>query len=669
MRHESNPMIESESVDTTPPGVTLVDGETFFTVECPYAAEVTCEIFKEYTQTHGRLFPMQKSGPGKWELRIAENLRGQWYGYRIKPNGNTRWHNPYEGQLFADPRSPLVTVKNNYRQEAKTLIADTSFDWEDDKHVLPDHPSDLIIYETHIRDLTSDPSARNFAKGDYLRFVEPGQKGGIEHLKELGVNAVEFLPLQKFAPFEPPFGKETAEGFLNTWNPYSFNYWGYMTSFFFSPETMYASDHGEVLSGATEATLKEFKQLVKTLHAHGFTVIMDVVYNHTSLFDMNPLTHLAPEHFLRLDEQGKLLNRSGTGNELKTEDPFVRQLIKDSVRYWIEEFHIDGFRFDLAALIDHQTRIEIREMVDQIDPRILLIAEPWGGSYEPSVFSDQNWPSWNDRIRNTVKGSDPVHDKGFIFSDWQFETDRARLENVFRGSVRHHSGGLFRESSHAVNYLESHDGYTLADFIRIGLDPERFDQLIVDRDELYVLNEEEMRVSKFAALCLFVAQGITMIHSGQELGRPKIIEETDVLDTEIGKLDHNSYQKNNTTNWIDFDRLNGNRSLLHFYKALIAIRKQSPCLRRAGDANIHFHHQVDPLLVAFYVDGRESGDLHNYYVILNATQNDLHHVRLPDGVWEVLVRHDIASSQSIDFLSGEVTIPAVSGLLLRQLRH
>ena len=661
-------MIESNPVHHTP-GVLRKDGATIFTVECPYAAEVTCEIYQEYTQPHGRRFPMQNIGNGHWELRIPEDLRGHWYGYRIKPKGTGRWHNPYEGGLFADPRSPLVTVKNNYRQEAKSLIVDTHFDWEDDQLVLPDHPSDLIIYETHLRDLTAHPSARNFAQGDYLRFVEPGQKGGIEHLKSLGVNAVEFLPLQKFAPIEPPFGRETDEGFLNSWNPYSYNYWGYMTSFFFSPETRYASDHGEVLSGATEAALKECKKMVKTIHAHGITVIMDVVYNHTSLFDMNPLTHLAPEHVLRVDEHGKLLNRSGTGNELKTEDPFVRQLIKDSVRYWIEEFHIDGFRFDLAALIDHQTRKEIRAMVDEIDPRIVLIAEPWGGFYEPYVFSDQQWSSWNDRIRNTVKGSDPVHDKGFIFSDWQFETDRARLENVFRGSVREHAGGPFRDASHAVNYLESHDGYTLSDFIRIGLDPERFNQLIVDKDSLYALNPQEMRVSKFAALCLFVAQGITMLHSGQELGRPKIIEETDVLDTEIGKLDHNSYQKDNTTNWIDFDRLEANRPLLNYYKSLIEIRKQAPALRRAGTANIHVHHQSDPLLITYYLDGRESGDLYNYYVLLNATQNDLHHIRLPEGVWELLVRDDIASSQSIDFLSGEQTVPAVSGMLLRQLRH
>ena len=654
---------------TQKPGVRIENGETIFTVHCPSANSVTCEIFSEYDQPKGRTFPMREYDHNLWETRIPENLTGYWYGFRVTNKGKERWKNPYEGHLFADPRATLVTVKNNYRQEAKSLIIDPYFDWEDDQHCLPDHPSDLIIYETHLRDLTAHPSAGNFAHGDYLRFVEKGQRGGIEHLKALGVNAIEFLPLQKFAPQEPPFGRETKEGFLNTWNPYSFNYWGYMTSFFFSPETRYASDHGEILSGITAASVTEFKTMVKELHKHGFTVIMDVVYNHTSLFDINPLTHLAPDHFLRVDESGKLMNRSGTGNELQTEQPSVRQLIKDSIRMWIEEFHIDGFRFDLASLIDHQTRAELRTMIDKIDPRIPLIAEPWGGAYEPHVFSDQKWASWNDQIRNSLKGSDPVHDKGFIFSDWQFETDRARLENVFRGSVRSHAHGPFHHSSHSVNYLESHDGYTLADFIRIGLDPERFNQLIVNKEEIYTLNAWEMRLSKFAALCLFTAQGITMIHGGQELGRPKIIEETDVLDSEIGKLDHNSYQKDNATNWIPFDKLEANKPLYHYYRSLIDIRKKAPALRRASIHEIQFYHQHDPLLLAFQIDGRDSGDLHNYFVVLNATQNDLHGIHLPPGIWELLVRDDIASSQSIDFLSGVISVPAVSGILLRQLRH
>jgi len=172
------------------------------------------------------------------------------------------------------------------------------------------------------------------------------------------------------------------------------------------------------------------------------------------------------------------MNRSGTGNEYRSEYPVARKLIIDSLKYWVEEYHIDGFRFDLAALLDRDTWDSIRDEMQEIDPRIVLIAEPWGGYYSPDAFSDHNWASWNDRIRNSIKGSDPLHDRGFIFSEWQRETGRGRLENIFRGTLKDSDGGLYKTSGHSLNYLESHDGYTLADFIRIGLNPELHDQVI-----------------------------------------------------------------------------------------------------------------------------------------------------------------------------------------------
>jgi pullulanase/glycogen debranching enzyme len=363
------------------------------------------------------------------------------------------------------------------------------------------------------------------------------------------------------------------------------------------------------------------------------------------------------------------MNRSGTGNEYKSESPIARQLILDSLTYWVNEYHVDGFRFDLAALLDMDTWAAIRTTLHEIDPRIVLIAEPWGGHYAPAKFSDFEWASWNDKIRNSIKGSDPLHDKGFIFSEWQHETSRGRLENIIRGTLKGGDGGLFDTSAHSVNYLESHDGYTLADFIRIGLNPELQDKVIKNPLAFNTLNDQQMDHAKLAAVTLFSTQGMTMIHSGQEFGRSKIITDTGAKDPDIGKVDHNSYQKDNATNWLNFNVLDLNRDLFNYYRGLINIRLSSPALRKAKPEEISFDHFDNPLLMSFYIKGTSSGDMYDYYIILNANWADAISQHIPQGSWELIANKQIASSQAFDILSGTIEVPAKSGVILRKFRH
>lgn len=658
------------AIRTEHPGVTLLDNETRFCIYCPNAASMACIIYDSHDSMEGMRHYMEQSESGYWHLSLNGSYNGKWYAYQADFEGlDVSPDTPYVHYAFADPYSRHVTVKNNYRQEARSYIFEHEYDWEGDKHCFPADPRDLIIYETHLKDLTAHPSSSAKGNGFYSKFIDPDQKGGISHLKKLGVNCVEFLPLHKFPPIEPPYGKRTDEGFYNTWNVYSSNYWGYMTSFFFAPESSYASDISYQFSGKTTAAVTEFKDVVKCLHKNGITVLMDVVFNHTSLFDVNPLSHLCPDAYLRSDEKGELLNRSGTGNEFKSENPIARQLIVDSLLYWMEEYHIDGFRFDLAALLDKKTWEVIRNEVHKIYPQAVLIAEPWGGYYSPHHFSDHDWASWNDRIRNSIKGSDPLRDKGFIFSDWQHETRRERLENIFKGTLNHGEGGLYNTSEHSVNYLESHDGYTLGDFIRIGLNPELHDQVITDRISHVSLNEQEMRLAKLAAVSLFTTQGITMIHAGQEFARSKIIAKTPCQDPDVGKMDHNSYQKDNETNWINFDDIGLNRELFDYYRSLIKIRLQSPALRKCDPAEVCFDHFGNPLIISFYISGDKSGDLYDYYVILNGTQSETSGIHLPGGSWELMVNDTIASTQMIDLVKNHVQTKPQSGMLLRKLRH
>ena len=658
-----------QAVKEVPLGCSLTENSTHFRFYCPKARAVHCVIFDDYDEETGRHVEMHKDDDGYWQLSISENLEGKWYGYKVSFDDKDKPDTPYIDTIFADPYSKHVTVKNTYKQEARGYIFEHDYNWEGIDHQFPDDPRDLVIYETHLKDMCAHRSSGASGQACYQKFIDRNQTGGINHLKKLGVNCVEFLPLQKFSPVEPPYGIITPEGFHNTWNVYAANYWGYMTSFFFAPESWYASDYSNRHSGKTTAVVTELKNVVKELHREGITVLMDVVYNHTSLFDMNPLTHLMPDVYLRKDEKGRLMNRSGTGNEFRSENPVARKMIIDSLLYWMEEYKVDGFRFDLAALLDKKTWNEIKKSIKKKYPKAVLIAEPWGGYYSPHTFSDNGWASWNDRIRNSIKGADPLHDRGFIFSEWQHETRRHRLENVFKGTLNHGEGGLYNSSDHSVNYLESHDGYTLADFIRIGLNPEQHDQPVVNRDEHAKLNNIQLKLCKFAAICLFSAQGITMINAGQEFARTKVIAKSPHGDPDEGKMDHNSYQKNNTTNWLNFDDIHANRDLFEYYRGLIKIRKTSPALRKCNPDDICFDYFGDPLLISFYINGKSTGDMYDYFVILNGNAFQHNEQKLPAGIWEVIANNKIATTQTIEIVSGTINIPSQGGILLRKLRH
>ena len=209
----------------------------------------------------------------------------------------------------------------------------------------------------------------------------------------------------------------------------------------------------------------------------------------------------------------------------------------------------------------------------------------------------------------------------------------------------------------------------MADFIRIGLNPELQDQVIENPVKFNKLNDTQMNHAKFAALSLFASQGMTMIHAGQEFGRSKIIVDSDVKDPDTGKIDHNSYQKDNATNWLNFDVLDLNSDLFNYYRGLIDIRLSSAALRKAKSEEIIFDHFDNPLLLSYFIKGTSSGDMYDYYVILNANWSDDISHHLPEGSWELIVNKQIASSQAFDILSGIIEVPAKSGVILRKFRH
>ena len=656
-----------------PLGCRMENNRLIFRLFAPRAKWVKLVLFDQHDAQSGDEFLMKRDADGVWEFADSQNraLVGKYYGYRVHgPQGN--------GEMFdstlvlADPYSQAVVSQNHFTHPAKTLILPKNepFDWENTQRV-DILPRDLIVYEMHVRDMTAHPTSGVAAelRGSYTGLVNENQRGGLPYLKNLGINAVELLPVQDFGNIEIPYRDSTIAGYpTNTWNPYARNHWGYMTSYFFAPESYYASG-GNMRPGEYNGTdgrqVREFKEMVKAFHSNQIAVILDVVYNHVSQYDHNPYKYIDKFYYFRLKPNCDFESASGCGNDFKTERPMARRMIVESVLHWMKEYRIDGFRFDLAAMIDWGTIEAIRNAARKINPNVHLIAEPWGGGgYAPATFSEYGWGSWNDQIRNGFKGWNPHDDAGFIFGKWKNGVTQQSLQNYVMGTLREY-GGLFLEVGHAINYLESHDDHTLGDFIRLALGEVREDTVITDVDAHAKLSPAQLKTNKLAAMALLTSQGGIMLHSGQEFARSKVIAKTDVPDLNIGKIDHNSYDKDNETNWLNYDHADANAVLIDYYRGLIDIRKSYSAFRHANPENIRFLGTNDPLLLAYEITVPGQ----NFLVVLNGNPEKNHRFTLPPGDWVVMADAETVHAEMPKPHTGlTIAISATSGVILKRIR-
>lgn len=649
-----------------PLGANFENGQTMFRVFAPNATAVILVIFEQYDSKTGAEFSMKKDADGVWEFAVPGKNFGLYYGYKIDgKNDRFSMFNP--DIVVADPYSRAVVSQNTFLHPAKSIIIDTDYDWENDaSSKMP--IQDLIIYEMHVRDLTIHPSSGVNLAGTYAGVGETGKTGGLDYLLDLGINAVELLPCQDFGNIEVSFKDKNAP-FYNTWNPYARNHWGYMTSYFFAPESYYASkgnmEPGSYC-GVKGQQVREFKDMVKTLHKNGIAVIMDVVYNHVSQYDFNPFKYIDKKYYFRLDKKGNFLSKSGCGNDFMSERPMARRLILESVKYWMTEYHIDGFRFDLAYLLDEQTCREILAEAKKINPNVYIIAEPWGDGYAPDYFSKIGWATWNDKFRNGIKGQNPVDNLGFIFGDWELENKPPNLKRYILGSTIADCG-QFQQIGHSVNYLESHDDYTFGDFVRIGTKAASDSTKIKNIESHIRLNQQQLKINKLGALFLFVSQGATMIHQGQEFARSKVIAQTDLPDKNQGQIDHNSYNKDNQTNWINYGHRDINRELYDYYKGLIQLRKDYPVLSKSPRKSVKFLRCSNPLGIGFWIDKKKSGTKFDILVLMNGNPSKPVKFRLPNGQWDVIVNDKKAGTAIIENnIQGEIKIPGTSGMVLVQ---
>ena len=639
-------------------GAFVENGKTFFRIFTPNAEKVSLVIFDNVKDENGTEYQMTRDENAVWETSLEGEHYGKFYGFLVK-------HKDKEPVLCIDPYARAVASYNNYFTPRKSiLIKDNNYDWQNDKWIQRDW-SDLIIYEMHVRDMTEHSSSGAKERGTYKGLIEKGRTGGIDYIKNLGVNTVELLPSQEFANIEIPY-KQNYRGMFNTWNPYERNHWGYMTAAFFAPEAYYSENVRElkphVWNGANAKAVNDFKDMVKAFHKENIAVIMDVVYNHLSEYEYGNLKEIDKEYYFRLNPDGSYQAVSGCGNDLKTERSMTRRLIVESVLYWMIEYHIDGFRFDLGKLIDWQTIETIIYEAKKINPDVVFVCEPWGGGYDPAGFSLRGWGAWNDQIRNGIKGENPVNGLGWIFGKWYGNNSPRRIKSYVNGTLIRDSLGIFQKSYHSVNYLASHDGYTFGDFIRIGLGDVKPNEIIKNVDKNAKLTPEQLKLNKLGALFLLTSRGIIMIHSGQEFARSKVIPlNVKVDDPQKGMIDHNSYDKDNETNYINYKYAKLNKDLVDYYKGLIELRKGFESFRRAEYNEVRF---IDTHENNFALGYEVKHGDEDFVVLLNADPKNKIVCELPSGNWDIIVNPQKAGVKSLGSASGTLKVEPSSGYVL-----
>jgi len=484
---------------------------TILRVFSPRATSVKLQIFSDKKASDLKYEAQGwKDQDGVWEMKAPGLWWGLFYGFKITGSNNedegfkpaTLWADPYsKANVFHSGPSIFVNPK---------IFSDGFNGWTDQNFKTP-AKEDLVIWEASIRDLTTHDSSDTPPplKGKFSGLTNSRGKGtGIDHAKDLGVNAVEFLPIFEYDD-DPPGSY----------------HWGYMPSLFFAPEASYAMNN---LGGQ----VNELKALIDSMHNAGLGVILDVVYNHTGKPQV--LMGFDKQYYYRHDGEMSLLNYSGCGNDLKTENPMTRRLIIESLKYWVQEFHVDGF--DLAELIDLTTLSTIESELQSVKPDVILITEPW--SYRGSLkgkLKNTSWSHWNDDFGKLVKDAAI----GKISAD--------KILPVITGFNENWSGHPLE----SVNYVESHDNFTLADFLSSNPDKNGTKP-----------SDVEIRKNLLCAAITLLSPGIPMIAAGQELLRSK-------------KGSGNSYKSGDEINGINYSRKKQYSAVYEFYQGLIELRKSS----------------------------------------------------------------------------------------------
>lgn len=626
--------------------------ETRFSLWSPAAKSVTVQIYASAEAPEAeRVLRLKRGKDGAWTGVAKGDLIGKYYTFLIQQPG-CRW------QLHETPGIFATAVGVNGHRAAIIDMARTNPEgWASDKRPALAGAKDAIVYEMHHRDYSIHPSSGVKHPGKFLALTEPGTRSpegiatGIDHLRELGVTHVQILPSYDFGSIdEEHAGGEAVVLASGAAMGGQYN-WGYDPKNYNVPEGSYSTNPHDPY-----CRIRELKQMIQALHRAGIRVIMDVVYNHTYDVENSQFTQTAPDYFYRLTPDGQLGNASGCGNETASDRAMMRRFIVESVRYWVEEYHMDGFRFDLMGIHDMETMREVRAMLDEIDPSLMLYGEGWtaGTAQIPTerLALKANVPqmpgigAFCDDMRDAIRGPF-MNDHEPAWLDARQGHDHS-IRFGLVGCIAHPEVDMSRvnysqqpwcvEPTQCIAYVSCHDDMMLTDRIMTSIP--------VEEGEL-------KRLHKLAETAVLTSQGVPFIWCGEEVLRNK-------------KGVHNSYCSPDSINQIDWSLLSDHSDLMAYYSGLIALRKSHPAFHM-GSAELvrrHMHFLPSPEgVVAFHLDGRAVGDEWADIVVILNNQRRTENVVLPEGEYTMVCAEGVCPTAP-EKREGIAAVAAQSAMIL-----
>lgn len=604
-------------------GVTYKPETTIFKLWSPAAQEARVNFYdSDAIDAPATKRIGMKQIDAAWTIAVEGDLDGTYYTFQIKQHG--KW-----GEEATDPYARAAGT-NGLRGQVVDLADTNPEGWADDKAPPFGAPTDAILYELHIRDLSLDPRSGITNKGKFLGLTErgtvtpQGDVTGIDHLVEMGITHVHLLPSFDFMSINE------AQLDVAQYN------WGYDPQNYNVPEGSYSTNPSD-----GKVRIREFKQMVKALHDAGIRVVMDVVYNHTGKSADSHFQRLIPDYFYRFNEDGSMSNASACGNEIASDRPMVRKYIRESVEYWAREYHVDGFRFDLMGIHDIPTMNEISQKLHAIDSTILVYGEGWTAGDSPLPDSlkavKANTPklikiaAFSDDFRDGVKGSVFEHkEKGFVSGargkDMSIRfgvVGSTEHPQINYDSVNYSNAPWAKEPSQCINYVSCHDNHTLFDRLAISnpTDP----------------RSRRAQMQRTALAMVLTSQGIPFLHAGTEMLRSK-------------NKDENSYKSSDGINMIRWGAKRAEKITVNYVRNLIDMRKAHPAFRLGSTELIKKHltfmNTQDDQLVVYRVVDAPGDKWADILVIFNGSE-DPKRVVIPNGEWVPVVNERIVDTEGV----------------------
>lgn len=569
---------------------------------------------------------LRSAGKNLWAATVKGDLKGRFYTFDMG-----------KGQ------TPGVFAKavgvNGARGAVIDMASTNPQGWETDRRPATKSPADLVVYEMHHRDFSIDASSGLQYKGKFLALTEPG---AIAHLKELGVNAIHILPSFDYASVD--------ESHLE--RP-QYN-WGYDPLNYNVPEGSYSTD-----PYTPAVRIREFKQMVQALHKAGIRVILDVVYNHTFDLKGSNFERTYPGYYYRYKADGTPSDGSGCGNETASEQPLMRRFMIESVKYWINEYHIDGFRFDLMGIHDIETMRQIRAEVNKIDPTIFIYGEGWSAgtcaypqeklAMKANMKQLPGIAAFSDEMRDALRGPFSDDSKGGFLARVPGTEESLKFGIV--GGVAHPQVDMSKvnyskevwanEPTQMVAYVSCHDDMCLTDRLRASIPGISTDELV--------------RLDLLAQTAVFTSQGVPFILSGEEMLRDK-------------KGVHNSFNAPDSINHLDWNNLKKYPQVFDYYKGLTRLRKAHPAFRlgKAGLVRDNLRFLSAPAhCVAYCISNRNvSGEeWNNTIVILNAGKETAK-VAVPGGKYTIVAKEGVIIPEGMGEMEGAEAFVAPQSALI-----